>query len=253
VVRASGCLDDLSAPQRKVLSARAGVGAGAPRSRTAVARRFDITVKRVVRLERTGLKRLRSLAKGGGCAPPAGAMTTITSGSAPRPATAAVAAPRQAASTKSSGDSTKTSTGKKPSSGSSGEDETPAGGVDPAPEQNRGGVAGVTQTHPPGPNGFPLTIPLIVLALALTALLLARLLRRDRPVVATTADAEPVDSPPERAPWVPWHKSTMTGPGWNEPPESGTEGTWREPGRPADPEPEHEPWSPPRNAHRSPR
>ena len=71
VAKASGCLDDLSTGQRRVLTLRSGIGAGPPRSRSSTARRLDISVKRVTRLERTGLRRLRELAKGGGCAPPA--------------------------------------------------------------------------------------------------------------------------------------------------------------------------------------
>ena len=58
VANASRCLDDLSAGQRRVLTLRAG-----SRSRRGVARRLDITVRRVARLERTGLARLRALTK----------------------------------------------------------------------------------------------------------------------------------------------------------------------------------------------
>ena len=70
------CLDDLAAAQRRVLTLRAGVGAGPPRSRGRVARQLRISERRVIRLERSGLKRLRSLDKAGACAPPAAAATT---------------------------------------------------------------------------------------------------------------------------------------------------------------------------------
>lgn len=217
-----------------------------------MARRFDISVKRVVRLEKTGLKRLRSLAKGGGCAPPSSGRTsdTVTFGVVP-PATRAAAMATPAAKDRTS----KNGKGDRGQSGAgtgTSDDDTSAGGVDAAPERSRGGVAGVTQTNLPGSSngGFSLTIPLIVLALALTALLLARRLRRDHPTPATVTEPGP-DPEPQRAPWVPWHKSTLTGPGWNEPPESGTEDTWNAPENAAAPdEPEHEPWSPPRSRTR---
>ena len=69
VKTASRCLDDLSTPQRRVLKLRAGLGAS-PRSRRGVARRLDITVRRVTRLERTGLSRLRTLTGQGACGAP---------------------------------------------------------------------------------------------------------------------------------------------------------------------------------------
>jgi hypothetical protein len=60
--------------ERRVLELRAGVGAGHTRSRADVARLTGLQRKSVARLERRGLKRLRSLADAGTCA-------TSTSGS----------------------------------------------------------------------------------------------------------------------------------------------------------------------------
>ena len=92
VARATGCLDDLSQGQRRVLRLRAGVGEGPARSRTNVAKRLDISVRRVARLETTGLRRLRTLANRGACttvAPStvtAAAVTTSTDTFATEPA-----------------------------------------------------------------------------------------------------------------------------------------------------------------------
>ena len=76
VARATGCLDDLSPGQRRVLRLRAGVGEQPARSRTGVAKRLDISVKRVARLETTGLRRLRTLHGRGACT--VGTSTTVT-------------------------------------------------------------------------------------------------------------------------------------------------------------------------------
>ena len=253
VSNASGCLDDLSTAQRKVLSARAGLGSAPPRSRTAVARRFDISVKRVVRLEKTGLKKLRSLAGNGGCAPPTTSDTVESGATAPGTAAAAMTGG-------AGGDGTNGRSGAGGGDGSGGEaggrrerlrqrprrrqGDPPAGGVDSAPGKNRGGVAGVTQTNPAGGSSAAWLIPLILLALLLTAILFTRLRRREQqPVPVTHGDPEP-EPEPQRAPWVPWHKSTMTGPGWNDPPP----GLEPEEAPPA--AEEHEPWSPPRSRTR---
>ena len=57
----------MSTLQRRVLLLRAGVGAGPPRSRQRVARRLDLRLRRVMRLERTGLRKVRALVRGGSC------------------------------------------------------------------------------------------------------------------------------------------------------------------------------------------
>ena len=95
VASAGRCLDDLSAAQRRVLTLRAGVGAGPPRSRGGVARRLDISVRRVARLEGTGLSRLRALARSGGCGAPAETLAagSVTPSSTEITAKAGVAAP----------------------------------------------------------------------------------------------------------------------------------------------------------------
>jgi hypothetical protein len=63
----SGCLDELSSAQRRVLVLRTGLGSADPRSRRGVARALDIRVRRVVRLERRGLRRARALDRAGAC------------------------------------------------------------------------------------------------------------------------------------------------------------------------------------------
>ncbi len=142
--RAGGCLDSLSSSQRRVLKLRAGVGAQPARSRTSVARRLDVSVRRVARLENAGLRRLRALAQGGGCAR-SGAhhgRTRRACGHAwRRPATVRAAA----AEPERGGDRARGGSG-----GGSG-DETPpgAGGVDASPTPGSGGVEGVTQTNRP--------------------------------------------------------------------------------------------------------
>ena len=138
VKTASRCLDDLSTPQRRVLTLRAGLGAS-PRSRRGVARRLDITVRRVTRLERTGLSRLRTLTGQGACAAPV--QTVAAANFAP-------AAPNTDAAIQPTGKGERTGGGTKVRN----RDDKPrgnggTGGVD-NPER-RGGVAGVAQTNHP--------------------------------------------------------------------------------------------------------
>jgi hypothetical protein len=108
--------------------------------------------------------------------------------------------------------------------------DTAEGGIEP-PEP-RGGVAGVAQANTP--EGMDLTLPLLLLAVAVAAAFLARSLRH-RPT--------PLPAEAPRAAWVPWRRSTMDGPGWNDPrPAGDREAEWS--GEPAE-APEHEPWTPP--------
>jgi hypothetical protein len=254
VVEASGCLDDLSAAQRRVLSLRAGVGAGPPRSRSRVARRLDISVRRVTRLERTGLRRLRALAKDGGCAPAAAPVASGAAGGATGAAGGAAAsdgALLAATGGRESGGGSGGSGGE--SGGGSGGGEAPTGGVDTEDEgpASGGGVAGVTQTNQPAGESISLTIPLILLVLTLAAVLLARLLKRHMaPVAAVPVDDEPA---PARPVWTPWRRSTMDGPGWNEAPPPSSEGSWASgpESEPPPPEAEHEPWSAPPSGRRA--
>ena len=67
VQRLSGCLDELSDVQRRVLELRAGVGAASPRTRRGVARALDLRVQRVRRIERRGLRRARELDRADAC------------------------------------------------------------------------------------------------------------------------------------------------------------------------------------------
>jgi hypothetical protein len=84
VLRLGGCLDALPARVRRVLVLRAGVGPARPHSRAGVARALGLSVRRVARLERRGLRTLRRLDRTTGCAAPAsptpgggGAMTSL--------------------------------------------------------------------------------------------------------------------------------------------------------------------------------
>jgi Sigma-70, region 4 len=67
VQRLSGCLDELSSRQQRVLELRAGMGSASPRTRSGVARVLDIRVDRVRRIERRGLRRARALDRAGAC------------------------------------------------------------------------------------------------------------------------------------------------------------------------------------------
>jgi hypothetical protein len=61
------CLGQMPRGERRVLTLRAGVGLAHPRSRAQVQRITGLRRARVTALERSGLQRLRSLAKAGGC------------------------------------------------------------------------------------------------------------------------------------------------------------------------------------------
>ena len=68
MLRFQGCLDSVPSRERRVLELRAGVGSAHTRSRAEVARLTGLRKRSVARLERRGLKRLRTLANGGTCA-----------------------------------------------------------------------------------------------------------------------------------------------------------------------------------------
>jgi hypothetical protein len=207
-----------------VLTLRAGIGAAPPRSRGSVARRLDISVRRVARLERTGLRRLRALSGNGSCAPAGG---TVASGTtAPSTLTAAIAPidGERSGGGRGNDDSRKA-------------ESTPGGGVSTDDEPSGGGVAGVSGTNRPAEDAINITIPLILLVLLAAAILVTRRLRREEVPVAPVEETKPV--------WVPWRRSTMTGPSWNERPPPSGEDSWAESPSKA-PEPEHEPWTAPR-------
>jgi hypothetical protein len=67
VRRLQDCLGGLDRVERRVLVLRAGIGAGPARSRGRVARRLDVSIGRVARIERRGLRTLRGLARAGRC------------------------------------------------------------------------------------------------------------------------------------------------------------------------------------------
>jgi hypothetical protein len=70
VRRLQDCLGGLSRLQRRVLVLRAGIGAGPARSRARVARRLDVSVRRVARTERRGLRTCAAWHVPGAAAPP---------------------------------------------------------------------------------------------------------------------------------------------------------------------------------------
>jgi hypothetical protein len=65
VLANQACLGQIPAGERRVLKLRAGVGLARPRSRALVQRITGLRRARVAALERSGLKRLRSLARAG--------------------------------------------------------------------------------------------------------------------------------------------------------------------------------------------
>jgi hypothetical protein len=67
VQRLDGCLPALAPRVRRVIVLRAGVGSAPAHSRIGVARRLDLPVKRVGRLERRGLRILRRAGRASGC------------------------------------------------------------------------------------------------------------------------------------------------------------------------------------------
>ena len=62
-----GCLSSVGGLDRRVLVLRAGLGGRPASSRQSVARRLDVSQRRVARAERSGLKSLRGAARGGSC------------------------------------------------------------------------------------------------------------------------------------------------------------------------------------------
>jgi hypothetical protein len=77
VARLQGCLASVPRSERRVLALRAGLGRARPHSRTEVARITHLKRKRVVTLERRGLRRLRALARAGVCGSAGGSSTAV--------------------------------------------------------------------------------------------------------------------------------------------------------------------------------
>jgi hypothetical protein len=68
VRRLDGCLGAISLRTRRVLVLRAGLGTAERHSRAGVAAVLDLTVRRVARIERRGVRTLRRLSRTTGCA-----------------------------------------------------------------------------------------------------------------------------------------------------------------------------------------
>ena len=82
--------------------------------------------------------------------------------------------------------------------------------------------------------------------MVLAAVLIARLRRRhDEPVPVVAAEPPPEEPKPVG---VPWRRSALTGPSWNEKPPPSQEGSWAEsPSKAPEPQPDPEPWTAPRS------
>jgi hypothetical protein len=93
VLRHEGCLGRLARDERRVLRLRAGVGIAHPRSRAEVVRITGLRRARVVALERSGMKRLQSLVRTGGCASGPADTTTAQPGGTPAERAGTPAAP----------------------------------------------------------------------------------------------------------------------------------------------------------------
>jgi hypothetical protein len=194
VARATGCLDDLSQGQRRVLRLRAGVGEQPARSRTGVAERLNISVKRVARLETTGLRRLRTLAGRGACA--VGTSSTVTS---------AAVTTTDAFATRPAPSKRRSDTGKGGGSSGGGESDPPAAGaVGPPANGDAGGVEGATQSNRPlaasKTGGVDLMIPLIVLLMAGFTFAVGRALKQDAPPKRVAEPGPEPEQPPAPAP-----------------------------------------------------
>jgi hypothetical protein len=200
VAAANSCLGELDPAQRRVITLRAGVGPGPPRSRGGVAKRLDISVRRVVRLERAGLKRLKSLTENGRCVPLEQGSGTATAGVVAAGSLSAIVT-----SGKSGNDTDKSKSPKGGRDGSgSGRDEggSSTGNGGEGTGDDRGGVAGRSITSLPvaagsGASWLIILVALVLLALAartLVPMLLRR--RRDRQLAETYMNA------PQRATFV---------------------------------------------------
>jgi hypothetical protein len=139
VARLSGCLDELSGVQQRVLELRAGVGSASPRTRQGVARVLDIRVQRVRRIERNGLRRARALDRADACGGAAlgGAASVLRTGSL--------------AGTSGGGDA--------PGDESLGGGTPGGGGDDSTPNGGSGDVRGETATPAPPALGGPRESP----------------------------------------------------------------------------------------------
>ncbi len=152
------CLHVLTTRQRRVLRLRAGVGPAEPATRVEVARRLDLSVRRVRRVERRGLRVLKSAGRRG-CAEAAPSVTEeeafAIGGAVGVVLTGGVASGSAGAPGSSPADGRDDSTGggKGDAAGSSGSNES-------------GGVKGIAATGAPpatGSTGIALTLLVVLL------------------------------------------------------------------------------------------
>jgi hypothetical protein len=139
---------------------RAGVGAGAPRTRRAVARRLDVSVRRVTRVERSGLRRLRTLGRSNSCASTVASPAELTRETIP----AGTVATAGLGGGGSGGGGAGGSAGGRSGGGGGSDTGSGSGG------SGRQGIAGDFATSPPaggaGPSGVVTWIPILLAALA---------------------------------------------------------------------------------------
>jgi hypothetical protein len=186
-----------------VLALRAGVGPKPPLPRARVARRLGMGVGRVARLERSGLRRLRALCNRGASAPAGRSHGTLA---AAHEAASPVTAPRRVApATRGSVEAAARTHAKAPA-------RAPARGHD-AGRRHAGGDDAVghfawffPMHHP---NLLLLTLPWLLIALAVGTLIFRRSRpRRRRAPAAAVARPDGAQTP--------------RGAGWTERPEAGT-------------------------------
>jgi hypothetical protein len=164
VLRLQGCLASVPRSERRVLALRAGVGRARPHTRTEVARITHLKRKRVVTLERRGLRRLRALGRAGACGVPTGSTTT-----------AAVMAPGMGTAQPPTGPSGDRSSvlAERHSSGSSKEGGSAEGQRKPPSAQ-----LSISRPSAPGGDDFDLALVLAPLAILAFLLVITREVRR---------------------------------------------------------------------------
>jgi hypothetical protein len=163
VLRLKGCLASVPRSERRVLALRAGVGRARPHSRTEVARITHLKRKRVVTLERRGLRRLRALGRAGACGVPTGTTT------------AAVMAPGMGTAQPPTGPSGDRSSvlAERHSSGESKEGGSAEGQRKPPSAQ-----LSISRPSAPGSDDFDLALVLAPLAILAFLLVITREVRR---------------------------------------------------------------------------
>ena len=166
VERLQGCLASVPRSERRVLALRAGVGRARPHSRTEVARITHLKRKRVVTLERRGLRRLRALARAGVCggaggsstaaAMPPGTGTALPPGGGPSGDRGAVRAEHHSSAPSKDG----------------------AGGEAEGERKRPTAELSISRPLPPGGDSFDLALVLAPLAVLAFLLVITREIRR---------------------------------------------------------------------------